>query len=45
MQLRTLGRWALALLSAWFVAAAFLWIDTAAGPLNIIQAIRLGAPA
>lgn len=45
MHLRTLGRWTLVLLSAWCVVAAFLWVDTAQGPLNIIQAIGLGAPA
>jgi hypothetical protein len=35
----------LILLSAWFVAAAFLWIETSDGPADIVEAIRLGAPA
>ena len=44
MKLRSVGRWTLILLSAWFVAAAFLWIETADGPADIVRAIELGAP-
>lgn len=45
VRLRTVVRWMLVFLSAWFIIGALFWVETARGPLDIFQAVRLGAPA
>jgi hypothetical protein len=41
---RSLGRWVLALLSAWFVVAALFWVNAAGRTMDVVEAIRIGGP-